>query len=153
MGALISLLVVVGLALIYLEFFIPSGLLGVVAAILLITSIIMFGLETSWSAWTAGFGLIILAFTLMVCRLALRKVKKKVSLKNDQQGFQASTYDANLIGKEGVAMSDLKPSGHIMVGEKQVQALSETGYIVKGTTVVVVGGRGSHLIIKRKEPS
>jgi len=151
MGTLIPFLAVIGLFLVYLEFFIPSGFLAIIAACLFILSIVLLGLNTTWSGWTIGFCFLILISIWMVVHLALKKVKKQVSLKNDQEGFQASQYDVSCIGKEGIAFSDLKPSGYVMIEDKQIQAFSETGYISKGSPVVVLGGRGANLIVKRKE--
>lgn len=100
-------------------------------------------------AWICGT----LIVGCVLIGLIARRMVRKFVLTSDQQGFQASTYDTDLIGKEGMAFSDLKPSGHIMVEERLVQALSETGYIVKGIPIVIVGGKGANFIVKQKESS
>ena len=58
-------------------------------------------------------------------------------------------FDAALVGRQGKALSDLKPSGHIMLGQDRHQAVSQAGYIEKGTPIEVIGGRGAYLIVKR----
>jgi membrane-bound serine protease (ClpP class) len=66
----------------------------------------------------------------------------------DQEGFLASAFDPELIGKEGTVSTELKPAGHILVDGHVYQALSETGFISKGSAVKIVGGKGSHLIVR-----
>lgn len=151
MGALSTLLACVGLVLVFCEFFIPSGLFALVAAGAFIGSIVLFGQEGLGWEWTAlyTFGLFIVY--VGVSFFALWRVKKDISLKTDQTGYLASTFDETLIGREGIVLSDLRPSGHILIEEKQIQAFSETGYLSKGTLVVVVGGRGANLIVRRKK--
>ena len=56
--------------------------------------------------------------------------------------------DKDLVGKEGVVSSDLKPSGHILVEDNYYQAVSKTGYIEKGRNIKVIGGQGARLICK-----
>jgi len=46
-------------------------------------------------------------------------------------------------------LTDLKPGGYILVEGKQHQALSNTGYIVKGKEVKIIGGQEESLIVKQ----
>ncbi len=140
----------IGLFLVYLEFFFPSGILGVVAAASLIASIIFFIAKGHAWGWSIAYAVILLGATGFICKMALSKVKKKVSLNDDQEHFVAVSYNTDLIGKEGVVLSDLKPSGHVLIEGKRVAAFSESGYISKDTAIVATSGRGSMLIVKQK---
>lgn len=146
-------LALVGLALIYIEFFLPGGILAIFGTCALIASVAVFGYkEQSFLAIVlAFFGL--LALVIIVCKVALWRLQasETIYLKDDQEGYVACSFDPELIGKEGIVLSDLKPSGHISVGGKLWQALSESGYIAKGAQVVVIGGAGAHLKVIEKE--
>ncbi|MCB1110581.1 MAG: serine protease [Chlamydiia bacterium] len=139
-----------GLVLIYLEFFVPGGILGTLGGVAFILSAILF----AWEAGHLWMGVVFIG--VMVClllvsiRLALWKLKKKPALfaSDAQSGYVASSYDASLIGKEGEALTDLKPSGHIMVEGERYQAVSESRYIKKGEPVKIIGGEGARLICK-----
>lgn len=74
--------------------------------------------------------------------------KSPLILKEDQEGFSASEFDHQMIGKVGEVVTELKPAGHIMIEGALFPALSEAGFIDKGKTVKVVGGRGFHLIVR-----
>lgn len=146
-------LALVGLSLIYMEFFMPGGILAVFGTGALIAALAVFGYrsESFWGTLLAFFGL--LALVGIVCKVALWRVQasQTIFLKEDQEGFVACSFDPELVGREGIALSDLKPSGHISVEGKLWHALSESGYIHKGEPVIVIGGAGWHLKVKSKE--
>ncbi len=148
-----AVLALVGLVLVYLEFFLPGGILAVFGTCALIAALAYFGYQgqSFFAVLLAFFGL--LALVAIVCKVALWRVRasKTIHLKDDQSGYVACSFDPALIGREGTALSDLKPSGHISVDGQSWHALSETGYIAKGASVIVSGGAGSHLKVKAKE--
>jgi len=150
------LLLFVGFFLIFLEFFLPGGVMGTAGALFVITSIIVFAFSGYSAFLTLMFAVGAIAGLIVVIRFSLARVKKSspesgLYENNDQAGFYASTYDREAVGEEGRALSDLKPSGHIVVHNKRYQAVSERGYINKDANIVVVGGRGGYLIVKHKE--
>ncbi len=140
-----------GLFLIYLEFFFPSGISAVIAAGLLVTSIIFFGFKGYSWGWIVLYSIILLVLVLLVCKAAIKNVKSRVSHKADQEGFVAATVDKNLIGQDATTLSELKPSGHILMQGRKLSALSDTGYIPQGTSVTITGVRGANYIVKTKE--
>lgn len=143
-----------GLLLILMEFYLPGAVMGIAGGILVITSIVLFAKQTSSILLVLLYILgTIIAIALLV-KFALWKIKsakpsRSIYLKSDQAGFQASSYDESAIGKKGVVLTDLKPGGHILIEGKRLQALSQGGYITKGTEVIVVGGQEESLIVKQ----
>jgi membrane-bound ClpP family serine protease len=146
---LVITLALIGLLLVFLEFFLPSGILGVAAAGVLIGSIVSFAFLGSGTGWIIFYMILLLLLVALTCWAGLSRVRNKVSLQADQKGFQASSFEAAYIGKTGVVFTDLRPSGHILIEGKQLQAWSETGYLDKDCPVVVICGRGAYLIVKK----
>ena len=146
-------LVFLGLLLIFIEFYLPGMVMGIIGAIIIFASIILFAVQQHSplevflfiSAVFASLAFLI-SFTLK--RIPKAKANSSIYLKSDQEGYFASSYDAKLVGKKGKALSDLKPSGYIYIEGQQYQAISQSGYIVKGTEITVIGGRGAYLIVK-----
>ncbi len=141
-----------GLFLIFLEFFLPGAIMAAGGGLLLLSSLFLVYLHGGvelFLIYLVSLG-ISLYFVIRLAIWAVRKTGKKgtVYLNADQEGFQASLFPKELIGKSGVAATDLKPSGHIWVEERAIQALSKDGYIEKGASIQVLGGQGSHLIVK-----
>ncbi len=148
----IILLAIVGFALIYTEFFLPGGILAVIGGISLLASIILCFMHVS-VLWGILYILFLILAVILICNLALwkmrrSKIKDRFYLENDQEGFLAASFDQTLIGKTGIVFTELKPAGHILIEGIQYQALSEVGFLSKGETVEVIGGQGSHLIVR-----
>ncbi len=146
------LLLGVGFLMIFLEFFLPGGIMGAIGALLVLVSIVLFALNAQSAIAVALYVIGSLIGMGVLIWFAIWRIKtgraKGIFLHTAQEGYVASSYDKELIGKEGEALSDLKPAGHILVSGKRYQAVSKTGYVVKGSKIVVVGGQGAHLIVK-----
>jgi len=151
---LVFSLALAGFLLIYFEFFLPGGVMGIVGGLALLASVLLFSYEGYGPSFLFIY-IACLAAALGFCiSFALKRVKKTgkkgtIFLESDQEGFLASRYKKEMIGKTGEVTSDLKPSGHIIIDDEYYQALSKTGYIEKGTKIEVVGGQGAHLICKQ----
>lgn len=147
------LLSAVALLLIFLEFYLPGAIMATLGTILLIISISLFAADH-------GSGFEFLLFLIGNCiavyaviRLAIWKIKTssgKFGIYSDssQVGFIASTYDQSTVGKKGIVKTDLKPGGYVVIDGAVHQALSETGYLPKGTEIIVIGGQEESLIVK-----
>ena len=137
-----------GLVLVFLEFFVPGGILAVLGSLCLVGSLIWTALSFSMLTVLVYFVIALVAFVFTV-RFALYKVKQKhISLESDFEGSTANVFDASLINEAGVVLSDLKPSGFIKVNNQRVQAVSECGFIKKGKKITVTNGKSSYLIVK-----
>jgi len=154
MTAIVVLLV--GLLLLFLEFFLPGGIMGTAGALLVISSVGFFVAGDHTVVEVLLFIIVAAAGVLGVVKSAMALLRNSSSESGlfsnaDQEGYKASSFDQSLVGQQGVAASDLKPSGHIVVNNKKHQALSESGYITAGGAVEVVGGRGAYLIVRAKK--
>ena len=134
----------IGLLLIYFEFFLPGGILGAIGGIAILISIFLFALENIPIYWMFLYILILVLLIIFTIRLALWILKNKPSIyaNNDQSGYVASEYDKKLIGMVAKTLTDLKPAGSIEVEGCQYQAVSESIYIKKGEKVKIISGEG-----------
>ena len=139
-----------GLLLVYLEFFLPGGITGAVGGIVLLGSVFCFYAEFRSLGWSGIYFAFVIGLVVGTCFYALHRVRNSetVYLKGDQKGFLATTFDKKLVGKEGVAVSPLRLSGHIEVDGVEYQAMAQSRFIEKGKTVKIIGGRGGHLIVR-----
>lgn len=149
-------LLFIGFLVVFFEFFLPGGILGVTGTLLIIASIVLFAMNTesvlAIVLYVAGCGI---ALTLLV-RFALWRVSHggsnfNVYLKEDQEGYYAARYDKSAIGKNGKVFTDLRPGGYIIVEGKKHSAISKSGYLSKGTKVKVIDGEEESLIVQQIE--
>lgn len=81
----------------------------------------------------------------------------RVSLKEEFQkedGWVGVDDHQDLVGLEGVALSDLRPSGVIKLNDRaehqQWDCVAEGGYIEKGDRVKVISSNGPSLVVRRQ---
>lgn len=146
-------LALIGLVFVYLEFFLPGGILALIGGLVLVVSVVVFAMQGPGWLLAAVYLLVLLGAVYGIFRLAMYRIKKSAKndsfyLQNDQEGYVASSFDRSLIGKKGIALSTMKPSGRIQVEGRAYQATSERGYIHKGEPVEVTGGRASYLLVQ-----
>jgi len=148
-----SIIGVIALICLYLEFFMPGGILALCAAFLALVSVSLFFRQTS-SFWIGGGYLVVfLLASLGVSFLALKIIKRSQNsfcLHKDQEGFTSPSFEEDLQGKEGSVATELKPAGHVRIEGRIYQALSQKDFLEKDCPIEVVSTEGSHLIVKRK---
>lgn len=150
------MLYLLGMVLVFVEFYLPGAIMGICGGIFLFASIIAFAKETNSLVAVAAYVIFVGVSVVGLIKFAIwriRTAKPDYSIYSDdsQVGYQASEYDHNAIGKAGVAVTDLKPGGYVVVDGKRQQALSQAGYIVRGSEIIVVSGQEESLIVKLKK--
>jgi membrane-bound serine protease (ClpP class) len=148
------ILLFLGLLLVFLEFYTPGGILAMAGAIFLIAALLTFFMSAALLA-SIGFALLVICGVAGTVWLALWRIRKSSKentffLSQDQEGFQSTSFESGLVGKEGVALTDLRPSGFVLIEGKRFAATCRGAYIEKGSALTVAGGEGSQLIVKPK---
>lgn len=143
----------IGLLLILIEFYLPGAVMGIAGGILVLTSIVLFAMQNASPIWIILYVVGVAISIILLVKFAIWKIRTaqpnhSIYLASDQKGYQASSFDASVIGKTGVVVTDLKPGGHILIEGKRLQAISQSGYLTKGTEVIVLSGQEESLIVK-----
>lgn len=156
------ILVALGVAVIIVELFVPSaGLLGIVAAILLISGIVSAFL---YSIEAGALLLLLLVLLLPVLLVALIKVwpstpiGKRILLgrmREEEVVLRGEHYDGlkELIGSTGVAKTKMLPSGVIEVNGKTYDAVSDGFAIDPGQPLKVTAVRTNRLFVQPYDPA
>lgn len=159
------LLFVVGLLLIALEIFvIPGfGIAGVSGIILVVSGFFLslldnvnFNFEGVSSAETGratltvliGFVLGTVTVVWLSSLIGTKGMFRRMALVTDLENTTSSPLLTGMIGKEGLAYTVLRPSGKVSVDGELYDAVSESGYIEKGTTVRVVRFANAQLYVE-----
>ena len=155
MGWIIFLLVL-GLLLICLEIFVPGGIVGTMGGIALITSVVL-GFTQKGNAFGMWWLLGTLSLTLFFIYLAVKffprsPAGKKLFLQTSESGF--SSHDegvSDLIGKEGKALTSLRPSGIADIDGRRIDVLTDGEFLPKGARVHVVKIEGNRVVVRAVE--
>lgn len=143
-------------AVIFLEFFLPGGVLGAVGAISLMTSIGL-GFYNYGSGWgmvifvgeLAGAGALL---AVMMKRFPHTRIGRLMILQtelNSEQGYVGQTAGLEeLIGAVGVADSDLRPAGVIRIDGRRIDAVANGMYLEHGTAIEVMQVEGNRVVVR-----
>ncbi|MFL0164486.1 NfeD family protein [Candidatus Clostridium helianthi] len=149
------LLLIVGFGLVLLEMHIPGfGLPGIAGAICLILAVVLTA-ENFAQALVMALGILaILGIMLGVVLTFFTKGKlfKPLILPDEQKkehGYISSSDLDYLLGKSGVAVTDLRPTGSVDIDGVKFDVISEGEYINKGTNVEIFKVSGVKLLVKK----
>lgn len=85
----------------------------------------------------AGFGLILYLSSRIGTKGMFRRVALEATLDN-KSGYIGVPYEIHeVVGQNGVATTDLRPSGKVKVNNKVYDAVSLEGFIEQGTAVII----------------
>lgn len=103
------------------------------------------------AAFTAGVGMYFLIKHLGKVPIFGRLVLQDVGSGGEEEeeeflsAMGEETGAPARVGEAGVAQTDLRPAGRILIGERLVDAVAEIGYIRAGTKIKVVSVSGSRV--------
>lgn len=125
-----------------------GGVIALIAGIIIASPTVNHGI-TSIVVAVIGTGILL---AISVKFLPTRKVWKRLILGDRQvseEGYNASTIELReLIGLEGVALSPLRPSGSVRIGDKRIDVVTQGGFIPSGSLVKVIKVEGTRVIVE-----
>ena len=63
-------------------------------------------------------------------------------------GYVSATARTDLIGKEGITITDLRPAGAVAIGTERIDVVSDGPWIASGTAVRIVRAEGyRHIVV------
>ena len=162
---------VLGVILVALEIFvIPGfGVAGISGGFFIITGLTLsmventsftFSIEQLDSIGRAFFTVVTASFISIFGSIYLSsklydsRLFEHISLNTTQkksEGFSSSYKDyENVIGKHGVTISILRPSGKIIIDNEIYDAFSDAGFIEKNENIVIVGYNNAQLKVRKE---
>lgn len=154
----ISILIALGGALIFGEFFVPGGVLGALGAIALLgmSLLVFLNYGPMWGgialAGSAGFG--VLYMVMFIAFFQKSSLGKFLTLRSEVRGQSIPEMSREVwMGKRGEAVTPLRPVGKALIEGQRVEVQAETGLIPLGSAVEVVRVAGSRLLVREVTPS
>ncbi|MFS0672853.1 NfeD family protein [Ornithinibacillus sp. 179-J 7C1 HS] len=152
MEAIIILLI--GIALIIAEFFVPGGILGILGVGAIIGSLFMSGADIGEMTMSIAiaFLVVIIASVILFKRVGLDKgVFRHVILRDrtsTELGYVSNENRLELIGMVGVTATPLRPSGVATIGKERLDVVSEGSFIEVNRPIKVVKVEGVRIIVR-----
>ena len=150
---------IIGFVLLIIEMFLPGiGIAGVSGLISLVAVVVM---QLGWG--NPRVAIYIIAITLLIIVLGLvwiirslqrGKLSKSFLVLNAQSDGESVPEIKNakqeLIGKSGITVTPLRPSGMAEIEGKRVDVLTAGAFIERGKRVVVIKAEGMHILVQEE---
>lgn len=146
------LLLVAGFILVGVEVVVPGfGLLGISGIVCLVGGILLTAKNIEQGLTITMLVVVILAVMLTLMLLILKRVRPPFILEEDlkatQEYLNASDLEY-LVGKEGIASTDLKPAGKCDIEGVEFDVRAEGRYVEKGAKVRISRIHENMIMIK-----
>lgn len=138
-------------------FLIPGfGIAGVSGIAAIFTSLVLSFRDLREAAFVLSFSLVATAFTVVIAfkYLGRSMVFGKVILRASQgqaEGYVATDDRQTYLGRVGMALTAMRPSGTILIEGVRLDAVTEGDFIQKGDAVEVVKVEGPRLVVRLRE--
>jgi len=146
---------IIGLILLVIEAISPGfGLPGISGIVLIVVGIIlaMGSVKQAIEILSISIILTTIITILLIRRGYSLKSFEKIVLTtnlNKEGGYISSEDKGGYLGKEGITISELRPSGIVEIDGERIDAISEGVFIPKNTSIKVVKVEGSKIIVRR----
>jgi membrane-bound ClpP family serine protease len=151
----VALLLLVGLLMLGFEVFIPGGVLGVIGGAAMFAgcglAFYRFGSTAGTLTTVGSIGVLgAMLWAEMVLLPKTRLGKKLLLHKAIGATSQPVVADATtVVGRDCEAVTALAPSGFVLLDGRRYEAWSQSGFVVKGATLRVVGLDNFRLIVTK----
>ena len=144
---------VLGFILLLIELFTPTfGIVGLSGIISIIT-----GCYLAVTLHSVIAGIILSSVSLIIIAAAIKLFPKTGIAKNlrlgvsqnNAEGYRSSDENLKyLLGKEGIAVTTLRPSGTALIEGKKADVIPEGVFITEGSKIKVTLVEGSRVVVK-----
>jgi len=151
----ILILILIAVVLFILEVILPGGILGTIGGLTFLGAVYLtwveYGVVAAIITFVLGVVFTILMFILQVNILSKSRLGKHIILGTTTPGTSnLPTGDDSIIGRDGVTLSKMAPSGRVRIDGKSFEAISQSGLLEKGESIEVVQRDAFRLVVRKK---
>lgn len=143
---IICLIFVTGLALLFAELFVPGAVIGILGTVAVVAGVVL-----AFMHHPPIYGFSLVFITMIVVPVGIVWWLRQISLSSSQNiedGYTSADESLDqLIGKEGVTLTLLRPSGMAKIDGKRVDVTSENIVIQKDIKIKVVKVESNRVIV------
>jgi membrane-bound serine protease (ClpP class) len=152
---LIVIFFAVGVILLAADVFVSSFVMAIVGAVTMFAACVLtytrFGAAAAGGAAALAVVLLVAAFYIELVWLPKSRFGKAlvVQSKVDSTSQPAPASAADVVGRQGDALTTLAPSGYVQIEGRRYEAFSRSGLVAKGDKVSVVGVDNFRVIVSK----
>ena len=149
---IVIILFVAGVTLLFSEFLLPGGFLGVIGGIMVIASVIVGWLtfpEYGLFIFGGEFVGVIIGLVLGFYVMSKTGARSHLVMGAEQvksEGYFSPSEDPALVGQLATVQTALRPAGSIVYDGKRIDAVSDGTFIDAGNTVRIIEVEGHRVV-------
>lgn len=151
---------VLGFILLGAEIYVPGGILGTLGGLALLGAIIV-GFRVEQFGTQGGIISAFIILTTVIAGLFFwikyfpdTPVGRMLSLADSEADYKADDAgNRELLGAEGVAGNNLRPSGIAAINERRIDVIADGSWIEKGARLKVIDVSGNRVVVRKLEES
>jgi membrane-bound serine protease (ClpP class) len=145
-----------GAILIAVDFYLPGFVLGSIGVLLMVVATVICGLHHSLTTTLALICAEVvlggLAGWLSINYFPQTKLGQRMILHETLRAAHTSpSANTQLVGREGVAQTVLRPTGIGQIDGKRLDVVAESAMIERGSPIKVVAVEGSRIVVRKVE--
>lgn len=153
----IILFLILGVILLFLELFVPGGIVGLIGVILMGMAVYIcfdqYGAHTGFIVLLVSV-VITLSSVIIIFYIFPRTREGRWFILSDSltkgKGYHSDAYaDKALIGREGYTESELRPAGIAVIGEQRYDVVTEGDFIEPKQRIRVLRVDGNRIVVER----
>lgn len=147
---------IIGVLFIVIELFIVGAILGIIGLLLVTFSLITMGDNLSMMLFNVIVAMIL---TVIEWVILVKFFKKRISLfdqvvlkdsTSKESGYTSHNDNTYLVGQNATTLTDLRPSGIIVLDNQRIDAVSEGSFIMKDTAVKIIEVEGTRVVVREQ---
>jgi len=139
---------VIGVVAMAIEIVVPGVVMGVIGFLVMCGSIV-YAFATHHpvlGAMLVGLTIVFIPLFFVLWKNVFGRV---LAFSENEKDFASSKKYGELVGKEGEALSALRPSGTVMIDDKRYQVVTRGEMLDKGTPTRVIEVTGSRIVVRK----
>lgn len=144
-------LLLVGTLLVGVEIYIPGAVAGTIGGLALFGAIIVAFNISAVCGFYVLFGVFILVALTTYAWIRLfpkSGIGQKMTLTMDGKAFKSADVHQSLLGKTGIAHSELRPAGYALIEGKRIDVVSEGAVVEINTPIRVIKVEGTRVVVR-----
>ena len=142
-------LLVVGLALLFLEILLPGLILGTCSFLTLAASVFVGYTETEYGHLFLGITVVSITTAIIWFIKYFPNTKMGRQLASTSTVGDLGIDFTDLINQTGMAYTDLRPSGKATIGDHRLNVVTEGSFIEKDNSVKVIAVEGNRVVVRK----
>ncbi|GAK39636.1 membrane-bound serine protease [Paenibacillus sp. TCA20] len=148
-------LFIIGLALLIAELFVPSfGILGILGSVSLIAGVVRAAYDTGTALFSLGIAAAAAIAVVIIVAIIFKErgIWNRFILRDSmtaEQGYSSIRTREDLIGKNGISLTTLRPAGTAVIDGENVDVVTEGSFIAANEQITVHKVEGTRVVVKR----